>query len=159
MHYIHKVGCTSVRQVPVTGTCFFRLTTQIWRDLCLSETQIHRSSDLWVSHGYTCVDPQVTQTRAQPYCDAPIKFVKSFSSVLRSNSWTEGHYDMPVNISRWSSAGKLFQFLSLLMEFLKPWLCLSLTDEWKVILTCLSILWCDLVLGILSVSWTSWLSA
>src|ERR1700683_5727643 len=67
MHYIHKVGCTSVRQVPVTGTCSFRLTTQIWRDLCLSETQIHRSSDLWVSHGYTCVDPQVTQTCAQPY--------------------------------------------------------------------------------------------
>src|ERR1700689_2995083 len=67
MHYIHKVGCTSVRQVPVTGTCSFRLTTQIWRDLCLSETQIHKSSDLWVSHGYTCVDPQVTQTRAQPY--------------------------------------------------------------------------------------------
>src|ERR1700683_4957730 len=68
MHYIHKVGCTSVRQVPVTDTCSFRLTTQIWRDLCLSETQIHRSSDLWVSHRYTCVDPQVTQTRAQPYC-------------------------------------------------------------------------------------------
>src|ERR1700691_1157997 len=68
MHYIHKVGCTSVRQVPVTGTCSFRLTTQIWRDLCLSETQIHRLSDLWVSHGYICVDPQVTQTRAQPYC-------------------------------------------------------------------------------------------
>ena len=67
MHYIHKVGCTSVRQVPVTGTCSFRLTTQIWRDLCLSETQIHRSSDLWVSHGYTCVNPQVTQTCAQPY--------------------------------------------------------------------------------------------
>src|ERR1700729_1182002 len=67
MHYIHKVGYTSVRQVPVTGTCSFRLTTQIWRDLCLSETQIHKSSDLWVSHGYTCVDPQVTQTRAQPY--------------------------------------------------------------------------------------------
>src|ERR1700727_2907642 len=67
MHYIHKVGCTSVRQVPVTGTCSFRLTTQIWKDPCLSETQIHRSSDLWVSHGYTCVDPQVTQTRAQPY--------------------------------------------------------------------------------------------
>ena len=38
MHYIHKVGCTSVKQVPVTGTCSFRLTTQIWRDLCLSET-------------------------------------------------------------------------------------------------------------------------
>src|ERR1700735_692293 len=71
MHYIHKVGCTSVRQVPVTGTCSFRLTTQIWRDLCLSETQIHRSSDLWVSHGYTCVDPQVTQTRAQPYVKWP----------------------------------------------------------------------------------------
>src|ERR1700729_603723 len=67
MHYIHKVGFTSVRQVPVTGTCSFRLITQIWRDLCLSETQIHRSSDLWVSHRYTCVDPQVTQTRAQPY--------------------------------------------------------------------------------------------
>src|ERR1700729_3425322 len=67
MHYIHKVGCTSVRQVPVTGTCSFRLITQIWRDLCLSETQIHRSSDLWVSHRYTCVDPQVTQTCAQPY--------------------------------------------------------------------------------------------
>src|ERR1700690_1939531 len=73
MHYIHKVGCTSVRQVPVTGTCSFRLTTQIWRDLCLSETQIHRSSDLWVSHGYTCVDPQVTQTRAQPYSHTHIK--------------------------------------------------------------------------------------
>src|SRR6202167_2084490 len=29
MHYIHKVGCTSVRQVPVAGTCSFRLTTQI----------------------------------------------------------------------------------------------------------------------------------
>src|SRR6202034_1881728 len=70
MHYIHKVGCTSVRQVPVTGTCSFRLITQIWRDLCLSETQIHRSSDLWVSHGYTCVDPQVTQTCAQPYFNA-----------------------------------------------------------------------------------------
>src|ERR1700685_922415 len=67
MHYIHKVGCTSVRQVPVTGTCSFRLITQIRKDSCLSETQIHRSSDLWVSHGYTCVDPQVTQTRAQPY--------------------------------------------------------------------------------------------
>src|ERR1700690_3007163 len=67
MHYIHKFGCTFVRQVPVTGTCSFRLTTQIWRDLCLSETQIHRSSNLWVSHGYTCVDPQVTQTCAQPY--------------------------------------------------------------------------------------------
>src|ERR1700735_4773631 len=69
MHYIHKVGCTSVRQVPVTGTHSFRLTTQIWRDLCLSETQVHRSSDLWVSHKYTCVDPQVTQTHAQPYLD------------------------------------------------------------------------------------------
>src|ERR1700733_13118821 len=67
MHYIHKVGCTSVRQVPVTGTCSFRLTTQIWRDLCLSKTQIHRSSDLWVSHGYTCVNPQVTHSSSATY--------------------------------------------------------------------------------------------
>src|ERR1700691_3584668 len=81
MHYIHKVGCTSVRQVPVTGTCSFRLTTQIWRDLCLSETQIPRSSDLCVSHGYTCVDPQVTQTCAQPYVD---ESENSLSSMLPS---------------------------------------------------------------------------
>src|ERR1700689_4250420 len=86
MHYIHKVGCTSVRQVPVTGTCSFRLTTQIWRDLCLSETQIHRSSDLWVSHGYTCVDPQVTQTCAQPYHFAKALWCLHSFSIFREPS-------------------------------------------------------------------------
>src|ERR1700729_4450265 len=87
MHYIHKVGCTSVRQVPVTGTCNFRLTTQTWRDLCLSETQIHRSSDLWVSHRYTCVDPQVTQTHAQPYPPAVISNDAPMTELCQLDFW------------------------------------------------------------------------
>src|SRR6202044_2617661 len=90
MHYIHKVGCTSVRQVPVTGTCSFRLTTQIWRDPCLSETQIHRSSDLWVSHGYTCVEPQVTQTRAQPYHQPCPDFKLKADHILKVIHLTKG---------------------------------------------------------------------
>ena len=89
MHYIHKVGCTSVRQVPVTGTCSFRLTTQIWRDLCLSETQIHRSSDLWVSHRYTCVDPQVTQTHAQPYLRVHLLVIRRSLSPTAEHSSEE----------------------------------------------------------------------
>src|ERR1700729_2234284 len=87
MHYIHKVSCTSVRQVPVTDICSFRLTTQIWRDLCLSKTQIHRSLDLWVSHRYTCVDPQVTQTRAQPYLKKANRRVLSEQNTFDPVGW------------------------------------------------------------------------
>ena len=64
MPYICKVGSTSVRQVPVTVTCSFRLTTQIWRDL-------------WVSHGYTCVDPQVPRlmlSLSTVYCTSQAKW-------------------------------------------------------------------------------------
>src|SRR6202451_4748874 len=107
MHYIHKVGCTSVRQVPVTGTCSFRLITQIRKDSCLSETQIHRSSNLWVSHGYTCVDPQVTQTRAQPYIH------QRHSIIYHCNRFTadsKKYFELELEFRRWKDSSMYIKY-------------------------------------------------
>src|ERR1700735_1240506 len=110
MHYIHKVGCTSVRQVPVTGTCSFRLTTHIWRDLCLSETQIHRSSDLWVSHGYTCVDPQVTQTHAQPYIELILHSTAGFNGTkFHAPIYIPPKYPSPILLHYISAGHRVYE--------------------------------------------------
>jgi hypothetical protein len=56
-----------LRFVTVASTCCKKIQTWICDDLCHKITWICGSMTYGFSHGFTCADPQVTQTHAQPY--------------------------------------------------------------------------------------------